>query len=286
MEYENPQIDETINLPAEHPLKDFVILLTGVAAFALATFYMLILLADYATRYIPFSFEQTLMDQLEQFSALEQVMGQPGDEEIEQYLQALADELAIAQQLPGDMPITVHYIETPELNAYATLGGHIYLFSGLLASCDDENTLAMILSHEIAHVHHRHPIVALGRGFTIAVATLSVVGASTSDISYKVLNYFGLATQLSFSRQHELEADHTALETLQRHYGHVGGADRLFELIGNSEKNPLNTLLSTHPLTQQRRQNVVEFIDNYPGHSTPEIKLPKWIEQKRPSENH
>ena len=101
-----------------------------------------------------------------------------------------------------------------------------------------------------------------------------------------MLNYFGLATQLSFSRQHELEADHTALETLQRHYGHVGGADRLFELIGNSEKNPLNTLLSTHPLTQQRRQNVVEFIDNHPGHSTPEIKLPKWIEQKRPSENH
>ena len=282
-----PQIDETINLPAGHPLKDFAILLTGVAG--LRTRNVLHAHSSWLTMrpgYIPFSFEQTLMDQLEQFSALEQVMGQPGDEEIEQYLQALADELAIAQQLPGDMPITVHYIETPELNAYATLGGHIYLFSGLLASCDDENTLAMILSHEIAHVHHRHPIVALGRGFTIAVATLSVVGASTSDISYKVLNYFGLATQLSFSRQHELEADHTALETLQRHYGHVGGADRLFELIGNSEKNPLKYTSQYPPINATAVVKRRRIIDNHPGHSTPEIKLPKWIEQKRPSENH
>jgi predicted Zn-dependent protease len=281
VEYENPKIDETINLPTEHPLKEFTILLTGVAAFALVTFYMLILLADYATRYIPFSFEQTLMDQLEQFSALEQVIGQPGEERVEQYLQALADELAITQQIPDSMSITVHYIETPELNAYATLGGHIYLFSGLLASCDNENTLAMILSHEIAHVHHRHPIVALGRGFTIAVATLSVLGASNSDISHQLLNRFGLATQLSFSRQHEIQADDTALETLQRHYGHVGGAERLFDLIGNADENPLNTLLSTHPLTDQRRQNITAFSDSQTSNEVPLIKLPAWLNEKR-----
>lgn len=280
MEYQNPKVDETVNLPTEHPLKDFAILLGGVAGIAFAVFYLLILLADYATRYIPFAFEQTLVNQLEEFSALDQIIGEPGNKEVELYLQNLADKLVDTQQLPDEMSITVHYIETDELNAYATLGGHIYLFSGLVASCDDENTLAMILAHEIAHVNHRHPIVAVGRGFTIAVATVSIMGIANSDISNQVLNYFGLATQLTFSRQHEEEADFTALETLQQHYGHVGGADRLFELIGNKEANPLNSLLSTHPLTQERRDNIQAFINNNPGNSNPRVKLPDWLDDK------
>ena len=281
MQYKNPKVDETVNLPTEHPLKDFAILLAGVAGIAFATFYLLILLADYATRYIPFAFEQTLIDQLEDFSTLNQIIGEPGDEDVERYLQSLADELAMAQKLPEEMSITIHYIETEELNAYATLGGHIYLFSGLVASCDDENTLAMILAHEIAHVNHRHPIVAVGRGFTIAVATVSILGVAKSDISNQVLSYFGLATQLNFSRRHEEEADYTALETLQQHYGHVGGADRLFELIGNTDENPLNSLLSTHPLTQQRRENIVAFIDSHPSNANPRVGLPAWLADKR-----
>jgi len=281
VQYKNPKVDETVNLPTEHPLKDFAILLAGVAGIAFATFYLLILLADYATRYIPFAFEQTLIDQLEDFSTLNQIIGEPGDEDVERYLQSLADELAMAQKLPEEMSITIHYIETEELNAYATLGGHIYLFSGLVASCDDENTLAMILAHEIAHVNHRHPIVAVGRGFTIAVATVSILGVAKSDISNQVLSYFGLATQLNFSRRHEEEADYTALETLQQHYGHVGGADRLFELIGNTDENPLNSLLSTHPLTQQRRENIVAFIDSHPSNANPRVGLPAWLADKR-----
>jgi len=280
VKYENPQVDEAVNLPSEHPLKDFSIVLVGVGSIAVLGFLVLILLADFATRFIPFSFEQSLVDQLGEYNPVTRLHSQQGDEDIEQYLQSLSDELAKIQGLAGDMSVTIHYIETTDVNAYATLGGHIYFFSGLLARCEDENTLAMVLSHEIAHIKHRHPIVALGRGFTIVVAMVSIFGVSQSDVANQILSYFGMATQLVFSREHEEQADNTALNTLQEYYGHVGGADRLFEILSRSDKEPLSQFLSTHPLTDKRINNLERFVATHPTSPTSSIALPSWLLQK------
>jgi len=274
MQFENPEVDETVNLPSEHPLKDFAILLAGVGIAVAAIMLLLISLADFATRYIPFSLEQSLLEKISTYAPGEALIPASGNKDVEQYLQSLADKLAEAQALPADMSVTVHYIESDEINAYATLGGHILINSALLARCEDENTLAMVLAHEIAHIKYRHPIVALGRGFTVSVAMLSVLGISDSKFSNQIISYFGLATQLVFSRDHELQADLTALETLQSVYGHVDGADRLFELLDDADHNPLNQLFSTHPLTEQRRTNVQTFIANNPSLQVAPIALP------------
>jgi len=277
MKYENPEVDEFVNLPSEHPLKDFAILVTAVGIIAIVSFLVLIALAEFATRYIPFEVEQSLFDQINTYTPGEALIPESSNLEVEQYLQTLADRFAQAQALPKNMKVTVHYIEAKEINAFATLGGHILINSALLARCSDENTLAMVLAHEIAHIKHRHPIVALGRGFTISIAMLSLLGLSESQFSNQIVGYFGLATQLVYSRDNEVQADQTALETLQTVYGHVGGADRLFEILADTEGKPLNQLFSTHPLTESRKTNVKTFIENNPPLQAAPVALPFWL---------
>ena len=276
MKYENPEVDERVNLPSEHPLKDFAILAAGIGIISLVSFLALFAMADSAARSIPFSFEQALFDRMNTDSFGDALIRPSDRPDIETYLQSLANRLATAQQLPTDMPVTVHYIKSDVINAYAMLGGHLVINSALLAECDDENTLAMALAHEIAHIQHRHPIIAIGRGFTIAAAMLSILGISETELSNQFIGYFAITTQMAYGRSHEMQADNTALETLQTYYGHVRGANRLFSILDTQHPGQITNLLSTHPLAQTRTDNVQRFIKDNPSPKMTSIALPSW----------
>lgn len=68
----------------------------------------------------------------------------------------------MAQGLPASIKVTVHYIDEPVINAFATIGGHVFIYRGLIDAITSENGLSMVLAHEIAHINNRHPIAALG----------------------------------------------------------------------------------------------------------------------------
>merc|ERR1711879_567360 len=51
------------------------------------------------------------------------------------------------------LPVRVHYLADQDMpNAFATLGGHIFITRGLLDSVESENGLAMVLAHEYGHI--------------------------------------------------------------------------------------------------------------------------------------
>ena len=50
------------------------------------------------------------------------------------YLQNLSDQLSVAQGLPESIKITVHYVDQPVINAFATIGGHVFIYQGLIES--------------------------------------------------------------------------------------------------------------------------------------------------------
>jgi predicted Zn-dependent protease len=161
--------------------------------------------------------------------------------------------LAAAQGLPQDMSVSVHYQAGAVVNAFATLGGHVVLFEGLLEAMPDEYALAMVIAHEIAHVRHRHPVASAGRSAALGLL-LTLVGAdSGSRVVRAAVSHGGAVTMLSFSRSQEAEADATALETLQRAYGHVAGADGFFRLmLQKAHRREPPPFLSSHPLTHER----------------------------------
>ena len=255
--YENPQIPEGINVSPTHPLKDFALLLGGVSALIVVAVLALSFAAGYLVRFVPFEQERALASRVDA-NWLKQSHS-ADDKRREQYLQALGRQLAAAMDLPAEMQITVHYASDDTVNAMATLGGNIVVFQGLIDTVDSENALAMVLAHEIAHVRHRHPIVAMGRGFTVMLALSALSGVGDGMIQQWV-GSMGMLPMLAFSREQEEAADADALQALLRVYGHADGAATFFERV--SEKSALPeppALLNTHPDTDARIARIRDF---------------------------
>jgi predicted Zn-dependent protease len=277
VEYSNPEIPEGINTSKEHPLKEFVLLSAGVLGLIFAVVLILGVLADKLAPYIPFTVEQSI--------AGDRFAESDPDLPINKYLNELASRVVAVEGLPDGMTITVHYVDDDTVNAFATLGGNILMFRGLLEQLDNENALAMVMAHEVAHVKHRHPIRSAGRGVVIGLA-LSMVSSSLGNAMVDtVLGQAGQVTVLSFSRDHEKESDQTALLALVKMYGHVEGATDLFEILKHQEKFSVNPeFYSSHPLTDNRLKKIAEFSEGLNlSEAGKKTGLPKsyseWLEQ-------
>ena len=257
MEYENPKIPEGINVSREHHLKEFAILVGGALALTLAVVLILGWLAESIATRIPFSYEQEIVGDI-----ASDMPADPTQAAIERELQTLADGLTGHMQLPPDMRIRVHYIDDADtVNAFATLGGHVLMFRGLLEQMPNENALAMVLAHEIAHVQHRDPIVSLGRGVVVGLALAAIAGVSGSDLTNSVFGSAGTLTALTFTRNQERAADTRAVAAVAAHYGHVNGAAAVFDLFTRLEsEHPLKPpeFMASHPNSSGRRESIAE----------------------------
>jgi predicted Zn-dependent protease len=247
IEYSNPPLPEGINVSPTHPLLDFARLAAALVAITVIGIVVLALVAERLAAQVPFATEQSLAAQ---FS--DQL---PPPNDISRYLQGVADRLTAADPLPAGMKITVHFVDEPTVNAFATLGGHVVVYRGLMEAMPNENALAMVLAHEIAHVRLRHPATSMGRGLAVSLG-LSVISAGTGDnLAAQTLGSAGLLTGLSFSREQELDADAAGLASLSALYGHVQGADTLFQRMAElmfADAYRVPAFFSTHPLDEER----------------------------------
>lgn len=180
-------------------------------------------------------------------------------ETIELYLDNLTLKIANTMDLPADMQIDVHYIDTDSINAFATLGGHVFICRGLMDALSDENSLTMVIGHEIAHVKNRDPIVGMARGVTIQMLYSYFTG------DYSNLNVSGLGSELGlsyFSREQERKADELGIAALHAHYGHVAGFDSLFNALQEEaekdNKSDQANWFSSHPDLEERIASLSE----------------------------
>jgi len=244
MKYENPPIPEGINTSRAHPLKTFLILLLGLIVVLAISTWLLGVGGSYLASKIPYSQEKRLAEAYAQYDAATRT-------ELLDYLQALADKVSSAMQLTPEMKITVHYIDQDIENAFATIGGNIFLYKGLLEKLPNENALTMLIAHEIAHVRHRDPIVSIGQGAAISTGMMLLLGSTDTGI----LGSAGLLTQMQFSREMESRSDETGLNAVEKVYGHVGGALDLYQVLDAvSESNLVEPppFFSTHPISKTR----------------------------------
>ena len=252
MDYSNPEIPEGINTSKEHPLKEFFILLTGILAVIIVAVVIISFMAEKLAVHIPYSVEKDLISENDLFIDDE-------NPEVVAYLKNLSDKLIAHMDIPADMDITVHYMDQDIENAFATLGGHIYIYRGLLQLLPNENALSMVVAHEIAHIKHRHPIIAMGRGVVIGLFLASIAGFSGDHFVGQIVSDAGIITLLTFNRDQERDADVTALTAVAGHYGHIAGSQDLFDaLLKLEKKHPLNPpeFFRTHPLSEKRIEHI------------------------------
>lgn len=232
-----------------HPLKDFFLLSGGVLAILVIGIALLSLAADRLVQTIPFSVEHRLA------SKFPLDTGAITTGPTAKYLQDLAQVFSKTMALPKEMKIRVSLIDSDVVNAFATLDGNIVFFTGLLRRMPNENALAMVMAHEIAHVKLRHPLRSLGRGVVVGLAVATVAGVSANGMVEKLLGNTGALTVLSFTRDQESAADRLAVAALVKHYGHAASARQLFEIL-NASKGGKGSVVpeffASHPLDENR----------------------------------
>jgi len=248
MKYRNPRIPEGINVSDRHPLKELLVLAGGALLLLFLLSWLLGQFGGRVARLLPFEHEAAL--------APVSLLRNDAGPELQTYLEQLGDRLADKMALPEGMRIRLHLNGEETFNAFATLGGNILLYRGLLEQLPHENALAMLLAHEMAHVEHRDPIVGIGQGAAIQL----VLGVLVGDPNLAVLGSAGLYTQLHYTREMERAADTEALAAVQRLYGHIGGARDLFNVIQaqreNSGVEEMPAIFSSHPLDGQRLEAI------------------------------
>lgn len=258
MRYENRQSPEGINVTKVNPFTQFLKLLVMAAVFVVLLVIVLQFFGGVLAKRIPFKYEVRLMNSLD--ISLSEV--EPSAEMV-LYLNALAERVASELPLSDDKQLLVHYNDEPVFNAFATIGGNLLFYRGLLEKMPNENALAMVMAHEIAHINHRDPISGLGGGVASMIALSMVTG--DTGFAGKLLTQAGTVTATQFTRNMETAADTAALSAVHGLYGHVNGASSLFEIMGNVQSDNksvpdwLERFAATHPLSNDRVKAVAKM---------------------------
>ncbi|MCL2760476.1 MAG: M48 family metallopeptidase [Desulfuromonadales bacterium] len=244
-------------------LKDRASKMKGVVWLALACFIGVLFAFGLSplAHVIPWSFEKRVGD----FLAVSQ-KDSPNNPKAEAILQKLVNRIYPVSPSDKNFSIDVKVVKNPEVNAYATLGGRIYVNSGLLEQAESPEELAGVLAHEITHVEHRH----LMEGALVHLATYEGIrllfNSSSSPVEWA--NFFA---KMSFTRSQEAEADKGALMRLQKASVDNRGFRRFFERMESSEKMP--GFFSDHPADSDR----INMVKSFPnGHTTPIMTGEEW----------
>lgn len=159
-------------------------------------------------------------------------------------------------------------VESQEVNAFCMPGGKVVVFTGLLPTARDDNGLAVVMGHEIAHAVAKHGNERMSQALAMQVGGVALgVAMANESVQHRQLwmMAYGMGASvgymLPFSRLHEKEADHLGLIFMAlAGYDPRAAVDfwqRMTEKKGG--KNPPE-LLSTHPSDQTRIEAIREFI--------------------------
>jgi len=171
-----------------------------------------------------------------------------------------ADQMLIEETgEPSGFDWAVNVIDSDQANAFALPGGYSAVYTGLIPIAENENGIAVIMGHEIAHAlaHHGAERMAQQNMQRIVGAGVSL-GAGGMDYGAQqaVMGVFGGISQygfaLPFSRKHETEADEIGLWIVARACYDPREAPLLWERMGASAGANPPEFQSTHPSPQTR----------------------------------
>ena len=169
----------------------------------------------------------------------------------------------------------VAILDTNEINAFATPGGHIFVTRGLIACAQTEDALAAVIAHEIAHIQLRHALTSI-RNARYANAAISGALAGIGDTAANTVNELTsiMGTSVDeiittmvvkgYSKNDELAADKEALSLLAA-AGYdpsamLGMLEILKEKQGNDKKSGFG---KTHPTPADRISAVKKNLGKY-----------------------
>lgn len=190
----------------------------------------------------------------------------------------------------------VRVVKAPDVNAFTFGGGVLYVNAGLLARMENEAQLAMVLSHEIAHITEGH--VPKGIEATFGIQLLGEIAATAASSSgskklsgealQKTYDYSMNASINGHGRSQESEADEIGLEYMVKAGYDPIEAPKMIEQIMKEygDQQPVkNFFYGDHPTNVTRIKRLTEFVNTrYSGLATkrtPVVNTPEFKRRTR-----
>jgi beta-barrel assembly-enhancing protease len=198
------------------------------------------------------------------------------DPEASKYVTAVGEQL-----LPNLNRKPIHYqfhvIQSPEINAFAIPGGHIYVLTGLLDFLHSEAELASILGHEMSHVDLRHCIeryqyeLALkkvGAREAGAIVGIAHQFASLGYAQYQELEADASGERLTIEAGYDPDAASAVFQRMKARFGeqHARPAQTPLGEVGQAVGGALGAYFQTHPPSEERARQLSGMVAR--NHST------------------
>ncbi|MCL2318996.1 MAG: M48 family metalloprotease [Treponema sp.] len=169
----------------------------------------------------------------------------------------------------------VNILDSDEINAFATSGGHIFLTRGLINCTSSEDSLAAVIAHEVSHIQLQHGLKAIKNSrVTQALVVTGTSAASAAAGSYNLGEMTDIFSQSvgeiittmvvnGYSQSQEFDADATAMSLLAlAGYEPSSMIDMLKVLEKNQSAHP-GGFNKTHPTPTARIANAQKTVGNY-----------------------
>ncbi len=172
---------------------------------------------------------------------------------LNQLVESVGQRLSSVSTRPN-IPYTFRVVNNRAINAFATMGGFVYVNTGLLTAAENEAELAGVMAHEIGHITERHVVKNL-RSRALSDGLLSASGLDRRRATRLGVE---LALNLPRSRQAEFESDQVGVTLLQRADYAPIGLPSFLQKLGSRREPP--AILSTHPNSSERVARLRQLI--------------------------
>ena len=202
------------------------------------------------------------------------------DPEIKAMVERVGEELGASSHRKN---LIYHFtvLDSPEVNAFATPGGYVYITRGIMAYMNSETDLAGVIGHEIGHVTARHSVRQHAQqqlaGLLGAAVAIKTGSRAAADLS----NVLGTAIVRGYGRKHELEADRLGAEYIARVGHEPDSMLDVIEILKDQEEfeqvrakaegrkaRSYHGTFSTHPRNDDRLKEVINAANRFKASGT------------------
>jgi predicted Zn-dependent protease len=164
-----------------------------------------------------------------------------------------------------------HVIRSPQINAFAVLGGHVYVLTGLLDFLESEAELAAIVGHEISHVDLRHcveryqyelALKKVGAGEAGAIARMAHQFAAIGYTQYQEFDADASGERLAIEAGYNPDAAAAVFERMKTKFGETTAPPATTPLgeTGQAVEQALGAYFQTHPHSEDRARALSEMV--------------------------
>lgn len=211
------------------------------------------------------------------------------DKKLEKYLNLICMTLVINSDIPEIYNgYHVAILDTDEINAFATSGGHILVTRGLLNCADSEEAIAGVLAHELGHIQLKHGIKAIKANRFTNAAIESTGNAAYGKDAAADMQFLQEASKAiittmvdsGYSKTQEYEADKFAVQLMAKAGYDPAGMCEMLKIMHQRQKNDKRGFGKTHPSADSRIRKLEKTAAKLSGNYSREVRIVRYNNNK------